>query len=624
MLKFFYKILTISFFLIFLIPIKTNSQDKVRNVVVFCAYDTNLPAYGNILAGLKNTISGNRHEPVNLMVEYLDLGRSHSDDYPRFIIDLYNNKLKQFSVDLLITIGPGLNNALIKYADSSFKNLNTISIDLDMPGKVTLADMNIKNGKEIILKFQVRNSIKQALDLFPEHRNVFVIAGKSRLDSYFSTLIRQCVNEFEPVHNFNFVPTMTMDSTIRFVRAIPANSIVLIPAYIQDAADVPFSTPEVLEIITRNCPAPVFLPITDAGVKTKGGVGGYLFSYDKLGKEIGKIANGVLNGKRIQDMTINENGFYEHFYNWAELERWHLTDSKLIPSGSIFYNRDTSFLKLYKWYILGVFLFILSQTILIIYLIRLNRRQKAISIKMEETESMHRELIRTDRLAKMSTLTASLSHELFQPLAAIRLTAEAGKKFIETNKLDNDKASRMFDNILEDNIRATKIISSVKSLMKTETPEKENVTLNALISETADIIRTEVYKKGIDLRLGCVPDKVVVFGSKIQLQQVLMNFIRNAAAAMEKNDQGNRTMEIILRIIKDEAIVSVRDTGEGINDEVREKLFKPFVSTKKDGFGIGLTLCKSLIENHNGKIWAEDIPGGGTMFSFSLKAIRNE
>jgi len=243
---------------------------------------------------------------------------------------------------------------------------------------------------------------------------------------------------------------------------------------------------------------------------------------------------------------------------------------------------------------------------------------------MEETETMHRELIRTDRLSKMSTLTASLSHELFQPLSAIRLTVEAGKRFIETNKLDNDKASRMFDNILEDNIRATKIITSVKSLMKTETPEKENVNLNNLISETADIIRTDVNRKGINIRLRCVPDKVVVFGNKIQLQQVLMNFIRNATTAMEKNDQGNKTMEIILRVIKDDAIVSVRDTGAGIDDEVREKLFIPFVSTKKDGFGIGLTLCKSLIESHHGKIWAEDIPEGGTMFSFSLKAIRNE
>jgi C4-dicarboxylate-specific signal transduction histidine kinase len=224
----------------------------------------------------------------------------------------------------------------------------------------------------------------------------------------------------------------------------------------------------------------------------------------------------------------------------------------------------------------------------------------------------------------MSTLTASLSHELFQPLSAIRLTAEAGKRFIETNKLDNNKASQMFENILEDNIRATKIITSVKSLMKTETPIKENVNLNALINETVDLISTDLKKIKVIIKSRFEADPVFVFGNKIQLQQVLMNFIRNAASAMEKNDPENRMLEIILKTIKYEATVSVRDYGPGIDASVKEKLFLPFVSTKKEGLGIGLTLCKSLIENHNGKIWAEDIPEGGTMFSFSLKMIRND
>jgi signal transduction histidine kinase len=608
--------------LLFLVPHRAGSQDKVKNVVVFFSYDSNLPAFDKILAGLKSTINGN-DDPVNLMVEYLDLGRANSDVYPKFIIDMYNNKLKEFSVELLITVGPGLNDAIIKYGDSTLKNLNTINIDLDIPGRTPLSALNTKNGKEIILKFQVNNTLREAFALFPENNNVYVISGKAGLDIYFSSLVRQCKNEFEPVYNFNFIPCLTMDSTIRLVRTIPANSIVLVPSYLQDAAAVPFSTPEVLEILTKNSSAPVFLPVTDAGVKTRGGVGGYLFSYTALGKETGRIANEILNGKSINGVAVNENTFYEHFYNWQELKRWHLTGSKLIPANSIFYNRDTSFFELYKWYILAVFLFILSQTILIVYLIRLNRRQKAISIKMEETESMHRELIRTDRLSKMSTLTASLSHELFQPLAAIRYTAEAGKLFVESDRLEPEKAMQLFDNILEDDIRATRIITSVKSLMKTGTPEKGNVNLNRLINETADVISTDLKKDRIKIIIGCEAMNVMVLGDKIQLQQVLMNFIRNAATAMQENDPENRNLEISLKVKKDDAIVSVSDSGPGIDSSIREKLFKPFTSTKKEGFGIGLTLCKSLIENHNGKIWAEDIPEGGTMFAFSLKVIKD-
>jgi signal transduction histidine kinase len=223
----------------------------------------------------------------------------------------------------------------------------------------------------------------------------------------------------------------------------------------------------------------------------------------------------------------------------------------------------------------------------------------------------------------MSMLTASLSHELFQPLSAIRFTAQAGKQFIQADKLDPHKASEMFENILEDEIRATKLIRSVKSLMKDETADKETVNLNALISETIDLIRVEAERDRIKINVVLGADPVFVLGDKIQLQQILMNFIRNATTAMEKNDPQNKILEIALRLAPDEVIVSVRDSGPGLDPSVNGKLFKPFVSTKREGFGIGLALCKSLIEKHQGKIWGENIPEGGAMFAFSLPVLKN-
>lgn len=621
-LKFISEIQIFVFFLLFFVPNNTYTQERIKNVVIFFSYGSNLPAFENILTGLKSTIGGSNDETVNIMTEYLDFTRLKNDDYARIIIDMYNNKVKDFKIDLLITVGPGVNDALVKYGDSTLINLNNINIDLDIPGRKSLRDLNIRNGKEILLKFQVEKTLKEAFNLFPEYKTVYVISGVSPVDFYYTSLVQKSITEFEHNYTFKFISDMSLDSTVRFVRTIPANSIVIVPAYLKDAANIPYTTPEALTLISKNSSAPVFLTITDAGVKTQGSIGGYLFSYTKLGNETGRIAREILNGKRIQEIPLNETSFYEHIYDWNELKKWNLTNSKAIPNNSIFYNKDTSFLEIYKWYLLAVLMFLILQTMLIIFLIRLNKRQKYLSSKMEETESMHRELIHTDRLSKMSTLTASLSHELFQPLAAIRLTAQAGKRFIQTDKLDMNKASQMFENILEDDIRATRIISSVKSLMKPETAEKENVNLNILINETAELVRSEAKKAGIKIEIGFEADPVFVFGDKIQLQQVLMNFIKNAMTAMEKNNPEDRLLEINLKLTSDEVIVSVQDSGPGIDAKVRENLFKPFVSTKKEGFGIGLTLCKSLIEKHNGKIWAENISEGGTVFSFSLNVIK--
>lgn len=618
------RIYGLSSLLILLVSLTAHAQGNVRNVVVFFSYGPNLPAFEKFLTGLNSTIRGNTDQPVNILTEYLDMARAvENDDYPKFIVTMYNDKLKEFNVDLLITVGPGINDVLAKYGSSSFKNLNIINVDLDLPGRTSLRDLNIKKGKEIILNFQAKNSLRHVIDLFPDHHNIFVISGVSRLDLFYTSLMRQAKTEFEPLRHFTFVSNLSLDSTLRFVGTIPTKSIVVVPAYLQDAGNVSFSTPEVMELMSKNSSAPVFLGITDGGFRGQGGgIGGYLFSYANLGSETGRMANEILNGKPIESVTYNENSFYAHMYDWKELQRWNLTNSKAIPSTSLFYNRSTSFLESYKWYILGVILFITSQTLLIAYLFRLNRRQRAITEKMLVTEGMYRSLIHTDRLSKMSILTASLSHELFQPLAAIRATAQAGKQFVLTDRLDADKASNMFENILEDETRATKLIRSVRSLMKEETVGKERVNLNALIDETLEIIGAEAERDGITTSVVLEPQPVFVLGDRIQLQQVLMNFIRNATAAMENNKRQAKFLEVALRLEKDEAVVSVKDSGPGLDPTVKENLFKPFVSTKKEGFGIGLALCKSLIEKHNGKIWADSVPGGGAIFAFSLPVMK--
>jgi hypothetical protein len=106
-----------------------------NGLVIFFSYGSNLPAFENILTGLKSTIGGKNNETVNIMTEYLDFTRLKNDDYARIIIDMYNNKVKDFTIDLLITVGPGVNEALVKYGDSTLKSLNNINIDLDIPGR---------------------------------------------------------------------------------------------------------------------------------------------------------------------------------------------------------------------------------------------------------------------------------------------------------------------------------------------------------------------------------------------------------------------------------------------------------------------------------------------------------
>jgi len=199
----------------------------------------------------------------------------------------------------------------------------------------------------------------------------------------------------------------------------------------------------------------------------------------------------------LQDIPVHEEFFYKYIYDWKQLQRWHLLGSKAIPSDSIFYNREFDFFTEYKWYILLFLFFLSGETILIIYLVRLNRRQNEIVRQKSETENLFLKLIRENRLSTMAELTASLSHELNQPLTAILYSAQAGKRFLESDKLDHDQAKEIFENIIEDDKRAAGLISSVRSLMKLEIREKEKVNLNSLIQETLYIFNSEAIKQNI-------------------------------------------------------------------------------------------------------------------------------
>jgi len=160
--------------------------------------------------------------------------------------------------------------------------------------------------------------------------------------------------------------------------------------------------------------------------------------------------------------------------------------------------------------------------------------------------------------------------------------------------------------------------------MKLEHREKEKVDLNEVILETADIYHNDAIRQNIKMVIRCTTEQAQVMADKIQLQQVLMNLIRNAEIAMEKTDPANKKLEVISIVDKGWITVSVRDSGPGIDVAIKEKIFKPFVTTRKGGSGIGLALSHSIIEEHNGTIWAENMPGGGADFSFRLHLLKNE
>jgi len=419
-----------------------------------------------------------------------------------------------------------------------------------------------------------------------------------------------------------FISNISMDEVLRKVRHLPENSLLVLSSFTTDSRHVPYFNYESTRLISKAANAPL-ITYSDIGFGT-GALGGYFLSFEKVAAFAAGASIKILNGTDPKTIQVKESDYYDQAYDWRILKRWHIEDSKLISEESKILFKEISFFARYRWQILLLMLFVILETILIVYLFRVYRRQREIMRQKEETERLQLQLFREERLVRMAELTASLSHELNQPLTAILYSAQAGKRFLDSGKLDSGQAKEILDNIIEDGKRAGGVIGSVRNLMKSETREKETFSLQDALQETIDIYNSEALQQNIRIRFSQTGKAVLISGYKSELQQVLLNLLSNAAKAMWDNRIENKIIDIKQHFNRSSVTVSVRDNGTGISDDIKDKLFKPFTTTYKGGLGIGLSISRTIIERHGGSIRAENLEGGGAEFSFTLKVTENE
>jgi PAS domain S-box-containing protein len=257
----------------------------------------------------------------------------------------------------------------------------------------------------------------------------------------------------------------------------------------------------------------------------------------------------------------------------------------------------------------------------------ITERKRAEAEARENNQRYHEmqmELAHANRVAAVGQLTASIAHEVIQPIAATITNAETALRLLEHGSSHLTEVQEALTDIVNDGVRAAEVVKRIRALTKKAPPQKDRLEVNGLILEIIELTRGEAAKHGVSILTELADLLPVVEADRVQLQQVLLNLIVNALEAMDADDEGPKELLISTgKVEPSGARVAVQDSGPGLEALMLERVFESFYTTKPTGFGLGLSICRSIIEAHGGRLWASKNQRRGATFQFTLPGDAN-
>jgi signal transduction histidine kinase len=458
--------------------------------------------------------------------------------------------------------------------------------------------------------------IDHILRLLPDTEHIVVAtSGASATEQFWNDLFQRALQRSSHRVTLEWFTHLAADDMVKRVAALPAHSAIFYPTIRVDGRGVPQEGDALLLRFIKEDRAPIFTH-TDS-LFGHGIVGGPMFSSQEMADACAKVAVRLLNGESPGDIKIVPVGLAAPRYDWLQLQRWGIKDSLLPPGSEIFFREPSAFEK-YRWQIALVVALILIQSAMISALLHERRRRQLAEVQSRQRMA---ELAHVNRFSMAGELTASIAHEINQPLGSILTNAETADEILNSPSPDIAELKDIVKDILQDDRRAGEVIRRMRSLLRKAPFEVKNIDLNDLARETVEFLSALAIARKVELVSVITPDALPILGDHIQLQQVILNLVVNGIDAMKDTPTENRIISIRTSRVETFAELSVSDRGPGIREDKLEEVFEPFYTSKLQGIGMGLSIARTIVEAHQGLIWAENRDHGGASFRIRLSLV---
>ena len=413
-----------------------------------------------------------------------------------------------------------------------------------------------------------------------------------------------------------FLNELPFDQVLSRVATLPPRSAILYVLLSPAVQGIPGDEGLALAKLHAAANSPIF-SYSDAYLG-KGIVGGPLLSGQKQSSAIVSVARQMLNGRPAADIKTPPIAFGNPQFDVRELRRWHIKESDLPPNSVVRFTKPSVW-DTYRLQILSAITLLLVQSALIVALLYQRRRR-------HDAENLARqqmaELAHVNRVSTVGELSAAIAHELGQPLGAILTNSEAADLILSSCSPDVAELKEIVHDIRRDDLRAGEVIARLRRLLKKTPIEMHVIELNDVLREVIDFLLSQTSAHRISLSAQFSQPGQRVRADRIKIQQVVLNLIMNAVDAVKSAQSSRRTIVVRTSLLNGDLVeVSIEDSGPGIPTGKEKEIFEPFYTTKAAGMGMGLSISRTIIENHGGEIRAENRSTGGATFRFTLPLI---
>ena len=616
----FFRVRNVSFclaawwFIFGVMAFSANADSRVdqvapRSVLILDQSTSFRPWPTAIIAGMRSVLSTHPGSPIALFVEHLDLHRFKGPEYLENLRRHFSEKYRDRPIDVIVTVGPRAFEYGMPLRASLWPTVPVVFAAVPEQ----LAPNPPPGVTGTTVQMNLANLIKASRMVDPNLKR-FAIVG-DRLDAHpqyypLSTELPTAPQELE----FIDLTGLSIRAVRERVAALPDHTTILYIGINADSEGM-YVAADVLPRIAETANRPII--VDGETYFGTGATGGLLVSPQHIGQAAGHLVLRIMQGESPSSIPVARGDPPRPVFDWRQLQKWNISEDRLPPGSDVRFRQPSPWQQ-YRSQILAAAALVLLQFGLIVLLLGEHRRRHSAEIATRSTMS---QLAQVNRLATAGELSASIAHEVNQPLTGIVTKANAALRWLAADKPDLEKARAALTQIVSAGHRASSIITSIRSMLRKDTQEKSPVDINKLIWTVLGLVWIDLRKHEIDLDTKLNEQLPSVQGNATQLQQVILNLITNAIESM--HPVKHRKLRIRSEPDgSDQVHVSIQDTGTGIDDFNLDNIFKPMFTTKATGMGMGLAICRSIIEGHGGRIWISHGIEKGSTFHFTLPMQR--